>query len=239
MLSTVAPLALRSCVQVKTRSVPPALKKHPGMRALASSGTRDETGIETSGGAMMVTDGTGTVARVIDMGYGALIVPRKLATTSTKSKREPPSSSAPPSVTIDVVPPETDPSASETRARLSQVRGDALHWNESGRAPPPVLREASSMTVVPGQLPMTDGAWMRARGVIHISRSSVARLSHGKKSSTRTVAPRKHKASAALQVPTNAWGQITLDLTVTVMPLLAWESMVSSAKRVQSSSQSQ
>ena len=140
MLSTVAPLALRSCVQVKTRSVPPALKKHPGMRALASSGTRDETGIETSGGAMMVTDGTGTVARVIDMGYGALIEPRKLATTSTKSKREPPSSSAPPSVTIDVVPPETDPSASETRARLSQVRGDALHWNESRRAPPPVPR---------------------------------------------------------------------------------------------------
>ena len=61
------------------------------------------------------------------------------------------------------------------------MRGEALQMYSSGRTPPPVEREASSVNEVPGHESISVGAWMSAVGVMQDSRSSgVAWVSHGK-----------------------------------------------------------
>ena len=167
----------RTCCGLISLVAPSDGSKHNAMDAPAARRTEPEAGMARSGGALIKRVGTGMMARRTTTVCGALSTPRKLVTVSWSSNRWPPSSCVRLSVT-EAADFEVAARRAVITAALSQVRGKALQLYVSERTPPK-LRVPSRVKDAPLQLSISSGAWMKAVGLRHSSRSGVSLLSHG------------------------------------------------------------
>ena len=104
-----------------------------------------------NGGAYIETEGMAPVARSTVTPTGLLAMPRKLVTTSRKSKRRPPRRCVSFSVTT-LAELGSCARAAEMDTWLSHEAGGALQMYLSGCAPPPMLSAPSSVRVALAQL---------------------------------------------------------------------------------------